>query len=47
MKTVILPSGERLKENLGALDQVLTAAQRAELDRLYPPPAGAHSLDML
>ena len=38
---------ERLKENLGALDHVLTAAQLAELDRLYPPPAGAQPLDML
>jgi diketogulonate reductase-like aldo/keto reductase len=38
---------ERLKENLGALDHVLTAAQLAELDRLYPPPAVAHPLDML
>lgn len=38
---------ERLKENLGALDRVLTAAQRAELDRLFPAPAGASSLEML
>lgn len=38
---------ERLKENLGALDHVLTAAQLAELDRLFPPPAGAGSLEML
>ena len=38
---------ERLKENLGALDHVLTAAQLAELDRLYPPPAGVQPLDML
>jgi diketogulonate reductase-like aldo/keto reductase len=38
---------ERLKENLGALDHVLTAAQLAELDRLFPPPNGAGSLEML
>ena len=38
---------ERLKENLGALDHVLTAAQLAELDDLFPPPAGARPLDML
>ena len=38
---------ERLKENLGALDHVLTAAQLAELDRLFPPPARARALEML
>jgi len=38
---------ERLKENLGALDHVLSAAQLAELDRLFPPPKGASSLEML
>ncbi len=38
---------ERLKENLGALDHVLTPAQLAELDRLFAPPAGAGSLEML
>ena len=38
---------ERLKENLGALDHVLTAAQLAELDHLFPPPARARSLEML
>jgi diketogulonate reductase-like aldo/keto reductase len=40
-------SRERLKQNLGALDLVLTAAQLAELDRLFPPPAGATPLEML
>lgn len=46
---VIPKSGrrERLKENAGALDVSLTAAQLAELDRLYPPPAGPHPLEML
>lgn len=38
---------ERLKENLGALAHALTAAQLAELDRLFPPPAGASPLEML
>jgi diketogulonate reductase-like aldo/keto reductase len=38
---------ERLKENLGALDKSLDAAQLAELDRLFPPPAGPQPLEML
>ena len=38
---------ERLKENLGALDHELTAAQLAELDRLFPPPTGPRPLEML
>jgi diketogulonate reductase-like aldo/keto reductase len=38
---------ERLKENLRALEIRLTAAQRAELDRLFPPPARAVPLEML
>jgi len=38
---------ERLKENLGALGHVLSAAQLAELDRFFPPPKGAGSLQML
>jgi diketogulonate reductase-like aldo/keto reductase len=38
---------ERLKENLGALDHALSPAQLAELDRLFPPPAAAHPLQML
>jgi diketogulonate reductase-like aldo/keto reductase len=37
----------RLKENLGALDHPLTKPQLAELDRLFPPPKGPSSLDML
>jgi len=37
----------RLKENLAALDTALTAAQLAELDRLFPPPGGATALEML
>jgi len=38
---------ERLKENLGALERPLDAAQLAELDRLFPPPAGPAPLEML
>jgi diketogulonate reductase-like aldo/keto reductase len=38
---------ERLKENLAALDKPLDAAQLAELDRLFAPPARAQSLEML
>jgi aldehyde reductase len=38
---------ERLKENLGALEISLRAAQLAELDRLFPPPTGPHPLEML
>ncbi len=38
---------ERLKENLGALDRSLSAAQLAELDRLFPPPDCASALQML
>jgi aldehyde reductase len=38
---------ERLKENLGALDTPLDAAQFAELERLYPAPKRAQALDML
>ncbi|HTP62576.1 MAG TPA: aldo/keto reductase [Burkholderiales bacterium] len=37
----------RLKENLGALERGLSAAQLAELDRLFPPPAGPQALEML
>ena len=47
---IVIPKSarrERLRENLGALDHVLTAAQLAELDRLFPPPQGPRALDML
>ncbi len=37
----------RLKENFGALEYELTPAQRAELDAMFPPPAGAVALEML
>lgn len=36
-----------LQENTGALAHPLTAAQLAELDRLFPPPAGPRVLEML
>ena len=38
---------ERLQENLGALEHALGADDLAELDRLFPPPAGATALEML
>jgi diketogulonate reductase-like aldo/keto reductase len=38
---------ERLKENLGALEHKLTAAQLAELDKLFPPPTGPRPLETL
>jgi diketogulonate reductase-like aldo/keto reductase len=47
---IVIPksaSGERLKENLGALDIRLSAEQRAELDRLFPAPKGPRPLEML
>jgi aldehyde reductase len=37
----------RLKENLGALECKLDAAQLTELDRLFPPPKGPQPLEML
>lgn len=37
---------ERLRENAGALDHQLTKEQLAELDRLFPPPAGEVPLEM-
>ncbi|MGE0873503.1 MAG: aldo/keto reductase [Burkholderiales bacterium] len=46
---VIPKSGhrKRVEENLGALALTLDAAQLAELDRLFPPPARARPLEML
>ncbi|MBL8792941.1 MAG: aldo/keto reductase [Planctomycetia bacterium] len=38
---------ERLKENAAALDRPLTPEQRAELDRLFPPPSGPSALAVL
>ncbi len=38
---------DRLAENLGALDRPLKPADLAELDRLFPPPSGPASLEML
>jgi len=38
---------DRLRENIGALEHRLDAAQRAELDRLFPPPDRARALEML
>lgn len=38
---------DRLRENVAAADRVLDAAQMAELDALFPPPAGPSALDMI
>jgi diketogulonate reductase-like aldo/keto reductase len=38
---------DRLRENLSALDRKLTAAQLAELDRLFRAPGGPQPLDMI
>ncbi|MCW5603188.1 MAG: aldo/keto reductase [Burkholderiales bacterium] len=37
----------RLRENAAALDIRLTAQQRAELDKLFPPPKGPRPLEIL
>jgi diketogulonate reductase-like aldo/keto reductase len=47
---IVIPktgSRERLKENLSALEHVLTSAQVAEIEKLFPPPARAQALEML
>jgi diketogulonate reductase-like aldo/keto reductase len=38
---------DRLRENLAALENPLTADQFAELDRLFPPPSGPWPLEVL
>jgi diketogulonate reductase-like aldo/keto reductase len=38
---------KRLAENLGALAHAFSAAELAELDRLFPPPREAMPLDMI
>jgi diketogulonate reductase-like aldo/keto reductase len=38
---------ERLRENLGALEHALTAAQAAEIEKLFPAPARARALEVL
>jgi aldehyde reductase len=37
----------RLRENIDAANYKLTSSQLAELDRLFPPPAGPAALEML
>jgi diketogulonate reductase-like aldo/keto reductase len=49
-EVIVIPkSGDtaRVRENAAALEMKLDAAQRAELDRLFPPPAGKRPLEML
>jgi len=38
---------ERLQENLGVLRHSLTPEELAELEKLFPPPKGSSSLEML
>ena len=40
-------STARVEENAAARDIKLTAAQLAELDRIFPPPTGPRALEML
>lgn len=40
-------SRERLRENLRALELRLSSPQLAELDRIFPPPSRARTLEML
>jgi len=47
---IVIPKSSRrghVKENAAARDITLTAAQLAELDRLFPPPKSALALEML
>jgi diketogulonate reductase-like aldo/keto reductase len=47
---IVIPKAsrrERVQENMGALEQRLSAAQLAELDLLFPPPMGPQPLEML
>ena len=39
-------SAARVRENAAALDLILTAEDMAEIDRLFPPPAGPRPLAM-
>jgi diketogulonate reductase-like aldo/keto reductase len=38
---------ERLEENLAALEHPFSKEDLAELDRLFAPPSGPRSLEML
>lgn len=38
---------QRLRDNVAAASRVLDAAQQAELDALFPPPAGPSALEMI
>ena len=47
---IVIPKSSdagRVRENAGALSISLTAEQRADLDRLFPPPSRARPLEML
>jgi diketogulonate reductase-like aldo/keto reductase len=47
---IVIPKASRqehVRENLGALDLVLTAEDLADLDKAFPPPRGRTNLGML
>jgi diketogulonate reductase-like aldo/keto reductase len=47
---IVIPkssSAARVSENAAARDIKLTVAQLAELDKIYPPPAGPRALELL
>jgi diketogulonate reductase-like aldo/keto reductase len=47
---IVLPKTARrahLDENVGALEHPLSRSQLAELDKLFPPPAGPQPLEMI
>ncbi|HTE15103.1 MAG TPA: aldo/keto reductase [Burkholderiales bacterium] len=47
---IVIPkcsSPARMEENAAARDVTLTAAQMAELDKIFPPPGGPQALEML
>ncbi len=49
-QVIVIPkcsSPQRVEENAGAREIRLTATQLAELDQIFPPPAGPRALEML
>jgi diketogulonate reductase-like aldo/keto reductase len=49
-QVIVIPKcsgSQRVAENGGAREITLTAAQLAELDKIFPPPAGPRALEML
>ena len=47
---IVIPkcgNAARMTENFGAIEISLTPRQLAELDAIFPPPAGPRALEML